>query len=106
MKSLLPFTRKNQKTRTRRTPFRSRPMVELLEPRELLSLTFSTQPVDIATGQVMQPIEVLSSVTTPVPVTLSLSEQGTSGTPLLGGTVTQMTDATTHIATFNNLFVY
>jgi hypothetical protein len=104
----VPFFSWRKKSRTpcvRPTPSRNRPSIETLEARELLALDFVTQPVSTATGLTMAQIRVHSDATTSVPITLSLSEQSSSGAPILGGTVTQNTDASGN-ATFNDLFIY
>src|SRR4051794_22725870 len=103
-----PFSWRKQ-TRTplvRRTPSRNRPSIEILEARELPALHFLGQPLmDTAPGQVMKSFQVQSTLGANVPVTVSLTEQSTNGTPILGGTVTRKTDASGN-ATFNDLYVY
>jgi hypothetical protein len=107
-----PSSRKNTRAarlpRTPRTILRWRPTFDILEDRVVPTLNFvlGFQPVSTATGQLMAQIQVKSDAAASVPVTLSLSALTTSGTPILGGTVTQNTDAASHIATFTNLFVY
>ena len=69
-------------------------------------LTFVTQPMDTATGQILQPIKISSSLAMAnVPISLSITEQLPTGAPLLGGTVTQITDST-GTATFSDLYIY
>ena len=114
MNSLRPFGRKkmNKNPRTSRAPSRRRLMLESLEERIVLSLTYMTQPQTVITGQILAPIKVQGTAAN-IPVTISLNEQsisgtpllGGTGTPLLGGTVTQNTDAN-KIATFSNLYVF
>ena len=80
--------------------------LDALESRTLLSLTFVSPPASVVTGQVMAPIKVQSSnQVAGIPITVSLSEQSTVGTPILGGTVTQPTD-TSGTATFGDLYIY
>src|SRR5262249_6008314 len=98
------FSRK--KKLTARVPGRRRPTIEMLEDRLVPTLSFQGLVPDLSSGQIMQPIQVRSDAPTSVPVTLSLSAQTSSGTPLLGGTVTRMTDATTHVAAFTDLYVF
>ncbi|HZY84704.1 MAG TPA: hypothetical protein VFE78_07725 [Gemmataceae bacterium] len=71
------------------------------------TLTFDPlTPPSVTIGQTMPPIKIMSSLgTANVPITVSIRGQDTSGTPLLGGTVTEPTDAT-GTATFSDLFVY
>ena len=102
----------NKNPRTSRAPSRRRLMLESLEERIVLSLTYMTQPQTVITGQILAPIKVQGTAAN-IPVTISLNEQsisgtpllGGTGTPLLGGTVTQNTDAN-KIATFSNLYVF
>jgi endoglucanase Acf2 len=101
-----PLFSRRQKTRTprgRRTPSRNRPSVEILEARELLALNFLSQPLDTASGEVIKSFQV-QSISGAGAITVSLTEQSSSGTPILGGTVTQPTKG--GIATFNDLYVY
>jgi endoglucanase Acf2 len=87
----------------RRTPPRYRPSFEGLEARELLALKFLSQPLDTVSGEVIKSFQVQSTSGAGA-ITVSLTEQGSSGTPILGGTVTQPTSG--GIATFNDLYVY
>jgi len=80
--------------------------LEILEARDLPSISFVKQPVDTSTGQIMQPVQVMSTAGPNVPVTLALNAMNTSGTPLLGGPVTVLPNATSGIATFSNLYIY
>jgi hypothetical protein len=79
--------------------------IEFLEERIVPTLTFQVPPLDTATGLVMNTVQVHSDAAASVPISLSLNEQSTSGTPLLSGTVTQTTDAGGN-ATFNNLVIF
>lgn len=79
--------------------------LELLEVREMPALSFLTQPVSTATGQIIAPVQVHSDAGMNIPVTLAISGQSTSGSPLLGGTITKSTDASGNV-TFSDLFVY
>src|SRR5262245_38360592 len=92
------FSRK--KNLTARGPVRRRPTIEMLEDRLVPTLNFQGLVPDLSSGQIMEPIQIHSDASTPIPITLSLSAQTSSGTPLLGGTVTRMTDAATGVATF------
>ncbi len=80
---------------------------ELLEERVVPTLSFIPSPriPDTNTGSVLAPITVHTDSPTGVPITLSLSEDSGGGMPILGGTVTQMSNASGN-AVFNNLFVY
>ena len=72
------------------------------------TLTFQPKflPTDTALGHVMQTVEVKSSLATAnVPITVSITAQNTNGSPILGGTVTELTDAA-GVAQFKDLYVY
>jgi hypothetical protein len=100
------FSRKKTGSKsTSRTPWRSRLTLELLEDRLVPALSFLDQPLSVATGQTLLPIKVHSDAGPNVSVTVALNEQSSGGMPLLGGTVTQKTDASGN-ATFSDLFVY
>src|SRR5262245_40582082 len=109
MFSIFSWRKKTRTPRVRRTPTRNRPSLEMLEARELLALDFlsqaSTDPpvLDTASGAIIKPFRV-QSTSGASSITLSLSEQSSSGTPILGGTVTRPTSG--GIATFDDLFVY
>ena len=109
--SIFCWRKKTRTPRVRRTPSRNRPSVEILEARELLALNFlslasPTDPpmLDTASGAIIKPFRVQSTSGASA-ITVSLTEQSSSGTPILGGTVTQKTDAS-GIAAFNDLFIY
>ena len=99
---------RNSQSSSKRAALKSRrfmPKFEILEDRVVPTLTFTTQPVDTATGEVMAAVQVHSDSLTSVPITLSLTEQSTSGTPILGGTITQATNASGN-ASFTTLMIY
>ena len=103
---MLPFAswcKKIRPLRSRRLPARNRPSFELLEARELPALNFLSQPTDTPSGVVLKPFQV-QSTSGATAITLSLTEQSSSGTPILGGSVTQPT--VNGVATFNDLYVY
>src|SRR5262249_52879618 len=104
MKFLRLLSRK--KNLSTRGPVWRRPTIEILEDRLVPTLGFQGLVPDLSSGQTMRPIQVLSASPPTLPITLSLSAQSFNGTPILGGTVTRETDATTHVATFTDLYVF
>ena len=99
---------RNSKSSSKRAVLKSRrfmPKFEILEDRVVPTLTFTTQPMDSATGAVMAAVQVHSDSVASVPITLSLTQQSTSGTPILGGTITQTTNASGN-ASFSALMIY
>ena len=101
--SFFSRSKKTWSPRVRRTPRRNRPSLEILESRELLALKFLSPPTDTASGDVMKSFQVQSTSGASA-ITVSLTEQSSSGTPILGGTVAQPT--VNGVATFNDLYVY
>src|SRR5262245_60388291 len=104
-----PFGRRNKNKRRKpsasRTPPRRRLTIDLLADHVVPALSFLTQPTSIQTGQIMGAFTVHTDQGVNIPISISLSEQSSAGTPLLGGTVTRNTDASGN-ASFNDLFVY
>src|SRR5262249_55631571 len=97
---------KSKKPSASRTPYRRRPTFEILEDRVVPTLTFMPKQLpSIQTGQVMAAFTVHSDRGVNIPISISLSEQSSAGTPLLGGTVTKPTDAGGNVS-FNDLYVY
>src|SRR3954468_11474014 len=101
--SLFSWRKQTRTPRVRRTPSRNRPGIEVLEARELPALNFLSPLPDTASGQVIKPFQV-QSTSGAAAITVSLTDHGSSGTPILGGTVTRPTSG--GIATFNDLYVY
>jgi hypothetical protein len=55
-----PGLKQTHTRRVNRTPSRTRASFELLEKRELLALSFLSQPMDTVSGEVIKPFQVKS----------------------------------------------